>query len=70
MNGQRQVIHIYNGIGLCGVTFLVLLTLKLCGATDLSWFWVTIPLWGLTALIIAILIVVMVVGLVAEWLSR
>ena len=34
-----------NGIGLGGATFLVFLVLKLVGAIDWSWWWVTAPLW-------------------------
>ena len=33
------------GIGLGGLTFLVLLVLKLCGVITWSWWWVTSPLW-------------------------
>lgn len=33
------------GIGLTGAVFLVFLTLKLLGAIDWSWWWVTAPLW-------------------------
>lgn len=52
------------GIGLCGLTFVVLLALKLAGIADISWWWVFSPLligFGLTLLVI---IVVLVVGLV------
>lgn len=34
--------------------FLVLLVLKLVGAIDWSWWWVTAPLWGPPALVLAI----------------
>ncbi len=34
------------GIGLCGWIFLVLFTLKLLGKISVSWWIVTLPLWG------------------------
>ena len=33
------------GIGICGATFIVFLVLKLIDKIDLSWWWVTSPLW-------------------------
>jgi hypothetical protein len=39
---------------LLGLTFLVLLVLKLTVRQDLSWWWVTAPLWGPIAIIGAI----------------
>lgn len=44
------------GIGLFGATFLVFLTLKLCGVINWSWWWVTAPLWGGLALWLAIIL--------------
>ena len=32
------------GIGLCGVIFIILLTLKLIGVISISWWWVFSPL--------------------------
>ncbi len=46
------------GIGLAGGTFLVFLTLKLCGVINWSWWWVTAPLWGSFALVLVIAIIV------------
>lgn len=45
-----------SGIGLTGALFLVLLVLKLTGYIDWSWWWVTAPLWGGVALVLAIVI--------------
>ena len=54
------------GLGLCGALFLVLLTLKLLGKLTISWWWVTAPLWGGTALFIAGFIVFLfVMGMIA-----
>jgi len=52
------------GIGLCSAIFLLLLTLKLArigAVAELSWWWVTAPLWGGVALIAAIFAVFLVV---------
>ena len=32
------------GIGLCGIIFIILLTLKLLGVISISWWWVFSPL--------------------------
>ena len=49
------------GIGLCGIIFIILLTLKLLGVISISWWWVFSPLIigfaiGLIFLIFLILI--------------
>ena len=49
------------GIGLCGIIFIILLTLKLLGVISISWWWVFSPLIigfaiGVIFLIILILI--------------
>jgi hypothetical protein len=55
------------GVGLTGLLFLVFLTLKLAEVGPVatwSWWWVTAPLWGSLALIVAIVMTVaIVVGL-------
>ena len=50
-----------SGISLCGVLFIILLTLKLLGVISISWWWVFSPLIigfaiGIICLIILILI--------------
>lgn len=50
-------VRVSSGISLSGLTFIVFLVLKLCGVIDWSWWWVTAPLWGPFALLIAGLIV-------------
>jgi len=47
-------------IGLFGVTFLILMTLKLAGVASMigvSWWWVTLPLWGPVLLFISFMLV-------------
>ena len=51
------------GIGICGVTFIVFLILKLCNVIDWSWWWVTAPLWIPFAIFIAICVVAFIVGI-------
>ena len=50
-----------SGISLCGVLFIILLTLKLIGVISISWWWVFSPLIigfaiGIICLIILILL--------------
>lgn len=54
------------GIGLTGATFIVFLVLKLTGSITWSWWWVTAPLWGVFALVLAIAAIVVPIGLIAE----
>ena len=49
------------GLSLSTVLFLIFLVLKLCGVITWSWWWVTAPLWGGIALILAILVVFMLI---------
>lgn len=46
-----------SGIGIFTVLFLIFLTLKLTGNIDWSWWWVTAPIWGPLAAILAVLVV-------------
>ena len=51
---------------LLGAMFIVFLTLKLVGTITWSWWWVTAPLWGLPAVIVVVLLVVGIVGKIAD----
>ena len=54
------------GIGFLGVFFLVLFVLKVTGPlANVSWWWITMPLWVLPALILTILAAVGVIWLAA-----
>ena len=60
VNDQTKVVVTRQGIGLCGLLFIVLFLLRV-GVIDTtvmgwSWIWVTIPLWGLIALFVSILL--------------
>lgn len=52
------------GVGFFGALFLLLLALKLTGAIDWSWWWVTAPLW-IPCAFIGILLVIMVIIVIA-----
>lgn len=47
--------------GLLGIVFIVL---KLCGVIAWSWWWVTAPLWGGAALVIAAILTICVLAIV------
>lgn len=42
------------GIGIGGLVFVVLLVLKLTVRQDMSWFWVTLPLWGVAGIVLGV----------------
>jgi hypothetical protein len=49
------------GIGLMGLLFILFLALKLLNVTVVatwSWWWITAPLWGPTALVLGILAII------------
>jgi len=41
-------------IDFSGLLFIVFLILKLCGVITWSWWWVTAPLWGPVAFVLAL----------------
>lgn len=51
------------GIGLGGLTFLVLLVLKLCGVIGWSWWWVTSPLWISALFVLVVLVAAFAIAL-------
>lgn len=52
------------GIGLGGLTFLVLLVLKIFGVITWSWWWVTAPLWISAMFVLVILTAMFAVAIV------
>lgn len=42
------------GVGFLGLLFITFLVLKLTHVIDWSWWWITAPLWGIFAILIAI----------------
>ncbi len=55
------------GIGFFGLLGIVFITLKLTGYIDWPWLWVTCPLWGPIALVLAVIATLTVCGFVG-WL--
>ena len=57
----------YNGgIGLLGLMFLILFTLKLLGKIEVSWWVVTAPLWGPLALVLLIVGIIFLAAKIAK----
>lgn len=53
------------GIGVCGLMFILFLTLKLVGIAPVStwsYWWVTAPLWAPLAIVLAIIGVVVLIA--------
>lgn len=46
------------GIGFLGMLAIVFIVLKLCNVIAWSWWWITAPLWGPVALVLALLLIV------------
>jgi hypothetical protein len=53
-------------VGLLGVAFVVL---KLCDVINWSWWWVTAPFWGPTALILVMLAMIGILYGISKMLS-
>ena len=49
-------------VNFTGLLFIVFLVLKLTHVIDWSWWWVTAPLWGIPALVIAVELVALFVS--------
>ena len=49
------------GIGIFGLLGIVFVVLKLTGHINWSWWFVTLPFWGGTALVLGIWVLIMVV---------
>ncbi len=45
-----------NGLSISAIVFIVLLTLKLSGVIDWSWWWITLPIWWMIPLLLLIII--------------
>ncbi len=65
-SGNTTTVH--NGIGLCGIMFVILFLLKV-GVVETvvmgwSWWWITAPLWGPLAFVAAFFLVAGIVILI------
>jgi hypothetical protein len=57
---MRKTIINYN-FSWAGFAFVVLLVLKLAHVVDISWWWITLPLWFAPAMIVATLVFCLVI---------
>lgn len=69
MSESKTVVR-SGGIGLGGLLFAVLLALKLTVRPDLSWWIVTLPLWGVLAVLAALFVVIGAVVVAAEGFAK
>lgn len=51
------------GIGVVGLLGVLFVALKLCGVIHWSWWWVTAPFWGGTAIALVIIGVIIFIAL-------
>lgn len=61
MSNQNKTEVATSGLSFSTILFLIFLVLKLTGYITWSWWWVTAPLWGGLALVIAILLIAFIV---------
>lgn len=69
MANDQKVVVTRNGIGFCGLLFIVLLLLKVgvveTAVIGWSWWWIAVPLWGPLAIFCGVFVVAMIVFLIA-----
>lgn len=53
-----------------GILFVVFLVLKLTGNIDWSWWWITAPLWGPTAITIVVFAILFLFAIANEAMSK
>lgn len=53
---MQKTVYVSNGIGVFGLLGVLFVGLKLCDVIDWSWWLVTLPFWGGTALCLAIVL--------------
>lgn len=65
---NQEVVVSSQGIGFCGLLFIVLLLLKVgvveTAVVGWSWWWITAPLWAPMCLVFGIIAIVLIVMLV------
>lgn len=60
---------VYSGPGVLSILGVAFVVLKLTGFINWSWWWVTAPFWGPVALLIAILLIVVIIGILGVCLK-
>lgn len=66
MSDKKVKVNVGPTIGLGGLTFLVLLILKLTGSANVTWFWVFFPLWIGPVIVLGIFAVFMLLALIVS----
>ena len=67
MDTKKTVVIGGGGVGFLGLLALLFIGLKLTGHIDWSWLWVLAPLWGILALhvvVLALLLLFLIVALI------
>ncbi len=54
------------GIGFCGLLAIVFITLRLCKVITWSWWWVLAPIWIPLAVVIALCILYVILGIIEK----
>ena len=74
---MQKTVYVQNGISVFGLLGILFVGLKLCHVIDWSWWLVTLPFWGGTALFFAIIFGYLVGGItialicaLAEWVKE
>lgn len=68
-NSSNNNTTVSGGIGFSGLLTIVFIVLKLCGVINWSWIWVLAPMWIGTAIILAIALIILIIGLIANLFS-
>ena len=53
-------------MGVAGLLQVAVIVSKLCGCTDLSWWWVLLPTWGFLSLLLLTLLIALIIAVVRE----
>lgn len=59
-----------HGSNFMGFLFLLFLTLKLTNVIDWSWWWVTAPLWGGIAILLAAFLIILIGAAIVAIFSK
>ena len=49
------------GMGVLSTLFVIFVVFKLLGVITWSWWWITLPLWGPIALLIAVIAIMLII---------
>lgn len=64
---MRNNVVVKGGISLNVLVFIVFLVLKLAGIGTVatwSWWWITAPLWGGTAIVLLLILILFIIGFI------